>query len=526
MSLPFKYTTSFAENISVSKIKKEELKSFASLDSLKGIMPDGVDLEKNIDLVGVVFNAAVANMFNKNGDGIDASTAVAIKDYFIHKPTNIEHNKQNVVGHVVGSSLSSFELNEIISPEEASVMDDPFNIALSAVVYRSVNPEFASLIEESTIEGSSNYQMVSASWEIGFNDYAIALGGKELHQCEIVGEEEKEEYAQFLKCYGGNGRTDEGVEVNRLIVGEIYPIGIGFTANPAAAVKGVALVEKGDYESKEPPSSARIYEKIEINNNIFKEKTSHYENHDVILCKNQKPAEIMEKEILKQLTETLEAQASDKKLSQEAIANITKVFHDAIIQKSDQWDADKAVLESEKEELIKTAEESSKLIEDLKSEVATVSEDLQRIKTNVSAREESDRFNERMSEIDDMFELEDEDRIVLASELKVMVSENYDEYKEKLAVTWKHKTKAFKEEQEKIYQEKLEEEVQKRLAQLSEKGNESEASSEEITEEIIENVKPEEDAVSNNDASSAEEELSLKEKFKKAFNKDNITIQL
>ena len=89
-----------------------------------------------------------------------------------------------------------------------------------------------------------------------------------------------------------------------------------------------------------------------------------------------------------------------------------------------------------------------------------------------------------------------------------------------------HKTKAFKEEQEKIYKEKLEEEVQKRLAQLSEKGNESEASSEEITEEIIENVEAEEDAVSNNDASSAEEELSLKEKFQKAFNKDNVTIQL
>ena len=163
----------------------------------------------------------------------------------------------------------------------------------------------------------------------------------------------------------------------------------------------------------------------------------------------------MEKEILKPLTETLEAQASEKKLSQEAIANITKVFHDAIIQKSDQWDADRAALESEKEELTKSAEESSKLIEDLKSEVASVSEELETIKTNVSAREESDRFNERMSEIDDMFELEDEDRIVLASELKGIASENYDEYKEKLAVTWKHKTKAFKEEQEKIYKENL-----------------------------------------------------------------------
>ena len=84
MALPFKYITNFTESIAVSQIKQEELSSFASLDPLKDIMPKDIDLEKNIDLVGVVFNAAVANKFNKNGDGIDSKTAVAIKDYFIH----------------------------------------------------------------------------------------------------------------------------------------------------------------------------------------------------------------------------------------------------------------------------------------------------------------------------------------------------------------------------------------------------------------------------------------------------------
>lgn len=526
MSLPFKYTTSFAENIAVSKIEQEELSSFASLESLKGIMPEEVDLKKNIDLVGVAFNAAVANMFNKNGDGIDAVTAVAIKDYFIHKPTNIEHNKQNIVGHVVGSSLSEFGTNKIISEEEASSMSEPFNIALSAVVYKSVNPDFAKLVEESSIEDSGNYQVVSASWEIGFNDYVIAVGGKDLKECNIIAGEQKEEYAEYLKCYGGNGRNEDGAEVSRLIVGDIYPIGIGFTANPAAEVKGLILTDEDSEEGEKESVEAQIYDKIKIDNNIFEEKTSHSEKRDVILCKNKTPEQIMEKEILNQLTEMLESQASEKKLSQEAIANITKVFHDAIIQKSDQWEADKAALETEREELVKASEESSKLIEDLKSEVASVSEELEKVKTEVSAREDSDRFNERMSEIDDMFDLEDEDRIVLASELKGIASESYDEYKEKLAVVWKHKTKAFKEEQEKIYQERLEEEVQKRLTELSEKGTEVEASSEEVAEEAIENVETEEDTVANNDASSAEEELSLKEKFKQAFNKDNVTIQL
>ena len=115
MDLPFKYTTSFAETVVLSELDKKDLTSFASLTSLKDIMPEGIDLEKNIDLVGVAFNAAVANKFNKNGDGIDSSTAIAIKDYFIHKPANIEHNKQKVVGHIVGSSLSKFGTNELIS---------------------------------------------------------------------------------------------------------------------------------------------------------------------------------------------------------------------------------------------------------------------------------------------------------------------------------------------------------------------------------------------------------------------------
>ena len=119
MALPFKYITNFTESIAVSQIKQEELSSFASLDPLKDIMPKDIDLEKNIDLVGVVFNAAVANKFNKNGDGIDSKTAVAIKDYFIHKPTNIEHNKKKIVGHVVGASLSDFETKELIEPSEA-----------------------------------------------------------------------------------------------------------------------------------------------------------------------------------------------------------------------------------------------------------------------------------------------------------------------------------------------------------------------------------------------------------------------
>ena len=197
--LPYKYITNFEESIAVQQNDSDQLISSASLDSLKELAPDSIDFEKNIDLVGVAFNAAVANRFNKNGDGIDTATALAIKDYFIHKPANIEHQKQKVVGHIVGASLSSYGDNQVIEAEEASNTNSPFNIALSAVIYKTVNPEFAELIEKSTNKDSEFYQAVSASWEIGFNDYAIAVGSKNLEEARIIPDEQKEEYSKFLR---------------------------------------------------------------------------------------------------------------------------------------------------------------------------------------------------------------------------------------------------------------------------------------------------------------------------------------
>jgi hypothetical protein len=525
MDLPFKHTTRFYQDISLANLEEEQFISSASLESLKSMAPEGIDFEKNIDLVGVAFNAAVANKFNKNGDGIDTATAVAIKDYFIHKPTNIEHQKQKVVGHIVGASLSSYGDNQMITPEEAMQKDEPFNIALSAVIYKTVNKDFAELVEKSVDESSEFYHKVSASWEIGFNDYAIALGSENLHESEIIEGEQKEDYKQYLRAYGGNGRTDKGVKVYRLIMGDIYPLGIGFTANPAADVKGLTTFDEQQKQLQVKTKKVVSFHRLKIKNNIFEEKSSQTQKGDVIFNKNHKPVKTMEKEILEQVKETLEAQASSKKLSEEAIANITKVFHDAIIQKNDQWQQDKESLVKEKEELVKASEESAKELQSLKEELAGVNQQVSELKTEICAREEAEKFTDRMSELDDVFELEDEDRMILASELKSLSSEeSYAEYKEKLAVVWKHKTKAFKEEQEKVIAEKIEAEVQKRLSTLSEKESTSEASEEEV-EEVIESVEAEEADIANNDAAAAEEELSLRDKFKQAFNKESVNIK-
>ena len=107
MSKKYKYTTTFDSVVFASSDIEESNISKASLESLRPLIPKDINLDRNIDLLGVAFNAAVVNKFNKNGDGIDSEAAVAIKDYFVHKPTNIEHDRDKIVGHIVSAGFSS-----------------------------------------------------------------------------------------------------------------------------------------------------------------------------------------------------------------------------------------------------------------------------------------------------------------------------------------------------------------------------------------------------------------------------------
>mgnify|MGYP001160263261 FL=1 len=147
MSNKYKYTAKFSGKVFASgDVDSPELNiSKASLDGLQELLPDDVNLEENVDLLAVAFNAALVNKFNKNGDGISSDTAVKVIDQFKHKPTNIEHNREKVVGHIVTSSFSSLETGEVMSNKEALASKQPFNISLGSLVYKAVNKDFAEL---------------------------------------------------------------------------------------------------------------------------------------------------------------------------------------------------------------------------------------------------------------------------------------------------------------------------------------------------------------------------------------------
>jgi len=537
MSTPFRYKSSFANSISASCVdgtcKRFDI-SEASLENLRPLIPQDVDLRKNIDLLAVAFNAAVVNKFNRNGDGIDTETALAISEYFVHKPTNIEHNKEKVVGHIISSSFSGMKDSELLRPEDLRDTNDPFNISLGALVYKIVNPSFAAMLEK-TDEGDEFHNAISASWEIGFNDFYIAVGSNDLSQAEIVTEENQiKELQKYLKAYDGNGEMDDGTLVNRLVVGEIYPLGIGFTSNPAAEVEGV-IVE--DSKKVQVQKDAALAEVFHVNNmDRYKKIKKTKKNISLLQEKVVKETNTLTmdtKDLLKQIEGMLSEKIGDSQQFEEAVASVSKVMMDAIKEKDAQWSEEKAEKEAAISQAAERQEELAQEVESLKEKLVATESQWNELSEEKRLREAKDLFNSRMASVTEAFDLNEEDLKVVASEISEIenTEEAFASYQEKLQVVWKHKTKAYIEEQEKLFNEKLEAELQKRIEDLSKseastkETTEESGETEEIVEEVLENVEEESSAsISNNNEAASTEEGSLREKFNQAFSKENIKI--
>ena len=523
----YKYTTTFKEEIlAASKIESGDWQiSDASLQQLQPLIPKSIDFEKNIDLLGVAFNAAVVNRFNKNDDGIDTATALAIKDYFVNKPTNIEHQKQKVVGHIVSSAFTDFPTNNIIDDKKVKGLTSSFNIACAAVIYRTVNPAFSQLLED---DGLELEHKISASWEIGFNDYCIALGSRNLDEAELITDKAKiAELSHYLRAHEGPGELSDGTKIYRLVVGNIYPLGIGFTTNPAAEVEGLLINERPEMVPEEIALAPQVDAKFIKNLKTPKNKISQTDKTDV--NSNQTPCNsklIMESEILDKLERVLAEHDYAKEFSKEAVANIGEFVQEAIRQKSDEYVAEKEKVANAEENLIKAAEAHKESLAEVEAKLAATQEKISELEASNRAREAKETFNNRMGVVDEVYELVDEDRKILAKELGDLDIEDeaFAEYQERIEVLWRHKNKEVIKAQKEKFEAELQAEVEKRVSEISAASATEVKDSAETVDAALEQMEEEKNPLPNNSEASADATESLRDKFAKAFSKDNLII--
>jgi hypothetical protein len=521
----FKYKTEYTFDIYATSDLENDLQiSQASLDNLRPLIPKSINLDRNVDLIGAAFNAAVVNKFNRNGDGIDSETAVDVIDYFINKPTNIEHNKQKVVGHIVNAGFTDLKNDKIIGNGAALKEKDAYFISLAAVIYKTVNKAFADVLLQSSEEGNSFHNKISASWELGFNEYVLALGSQDLREAEIISNPlQIAEMKKYLKSFEGSGKLDDGTPIYRLVKGEVFPLGIGFTSNPAANVSGLVVQKNIDLEINDNRDDLAAQENFK--NNIL--KISQKENNTV---KNTNTMDITE--FKTEFEKVLESKLADNaEFTQEAVASVASHVIDKIREKDAEFRAEREAVELEKVQAKKDAEEAKASIEDLHKKLEEASQKINSLETSISTAAAEELFNSRMEALDELYDLSDQDRVVLANEVKTLQSADaaFEEYQSKLASLLQHKSKAFKLEQEKQFETKVQEELEKRLAATQEATASAPVAAPEAAEvnttveEVVENVEvPHSSIANNNEASSTEE--SLTDKFKKAFNTESISI--
>jgi hypothetical protein len=546
----FKYSIKFDGIIVQAMVPFDDDKylAVASIDQLKQYLPQNVDLDVNRDLMGVAFDAFVVNRGNKNGHIISTDVALGMVENFINKPFNIEHNRKVVVGVCTGYGFSEFGSSKPLTLEEVKAMKDPFNVVLSGYVWKIVNPEFASELVESSDPSSNKYLSVSASWELGFNEFNVAKGNKNLADATIIEKEEEiVELKDRLKVFGGNGYTEDGEIVLLNLQGNVLPLGIGFTNTPAAEVSGVVISYDKPQEQKETKASMyEVKEGVEGCNGfavledgkLYKCFESKKEAEDYVKMEQKDDMEDDEEETEVESSEIKMNKKSvqeennnvknnmqlknidditDDSIKEVAASQVREFISNRIADLAKEWQSKV----EEKETALKAAEdqiaELKTNLDSIKADSEKVKEEFTKIQEDLKAKEIEANFQRRMSLLDEEFDLTDEDRSIIAEDLNAIENdEQFEKWYKKFSTFAAAKKKAAKAEYKK---EEMKEEVKEEKASET---SEVVASEEKTVEEVISSAGVTEEVLPN---ASSPQEVSLVDKIGAAFNKNSVKIK-
>lgn len=401
---------------------------------------------------------------------------------FVNKPVNIEHNRKSVIGTILTAGFSSFGDDKPLTEEEVKDMKGPFNVTLGGVIWKITDKELADKIENSSDPTSDDYMNISASWELGFNEYNIVVleaEEKNIENARIISDpQEVEAHEGKLRGFGGEGKLEDGSYVYRKVVNKVVPLGIGLTENPAADVKGVLVA------SEDTQIEAEVAEQNE-------EKISQNTKTNVSIQK----VEAMKIENITDI--------NDESLQTLKASAIHEYIQESLKDASEKFTSEK----QEKEDALAEANEKHEGLlkehETLKAELESVKEKLASLETEKVEREMLEQFNQRMASFDERYDLSDEDRKVLASQIKDLTEEDFASFDQNMTVLLSSKVKT--EETEEVV-----EEVEASVA-------------EEVVESAVENAEVEKETVP---VSSPAEEPSITDKYSKAFSIENFDIKL
>ena len=333
--------------------------------------------------------------------------------------------------------LTNKDTKQILTEEEALESKEPINISVGFVIWSNIDPGLTTLLRKiSGSDGDAN-ELISLSLELQFTEFNIYKGvSKNMFEGELITEDEKvETLYQKLRDFDGPGIDDDGTPLYLIASGEdLNPLGCGLVTSPAADVKGISSKvkeedsEKDDEENeheedceckdcmkdKEMASLVAQVNKLVTEIDNLKISGSQLKNSDVKMTRMK-------------ITKT--SDITDENLGEIKACEIVDFITNELGQKSSEY---QTVVEAKTKE-VEDAQEAARLANE---QLASVNENLTQLTNELNSIKEARAaealeasFNDRMSALDEEFELDDKAREIVAVQIKGLSDEDYEGWK-------------------------------------------------------------------------------------------------
>jgi hypothetical protein len=173
----------------------------------------------------------VTSSWNKNDDIFPKEEVWAAKDTPEDKPTNLEHDENTIIGHIVSNWSITDDGILIDNNTDVDNLPDRFHIVTGSVIYKAyTNPELknrtAKLIAE--IENGTKY----VSMECMFKGFDYGLINEATGEYKILSRSDETSFlTKHLRAYGGSGKY-ENHNIGRVLRNITFS-GKGYVDKPA-----------------------------------------------------------------------------------------------------------------------------------------------------------------------------------------------------------------------------------------------------------------------------------------------------
>jgi hypothetical protein len=284
---------------------------------------------------------------------------------------------------------------------------------------------------------------ISTSFELLFDNYDIAIGvngNKDALVAKIIreGDVDFAKYDGLLRCNGGSGKEGDDI-IFRILKGDIIPAGAGIVAKPASGIKGILSVSADD-----------VVEENKQTEESFVKTEENCVNATTIPLTNMKIELKSIEDVVSKWDELVKNEAAASSQS------IGELIASKIAERSAEYGKELAEKEAIAAEAKAAYEDAQNKIKELAECVSNLTQKLKEIEDCQAAADAEAKFNARMSEVDDTFDLDEDDRAMLCEEVKAADSdESYSSWLEKKKKLLKEKTRAYKQKQAEALKEKF-----------------------------------------------------------------------